>query len=80
MIIGETEKGVKVSAQTGMGVVMAKYDADLNYIGIDTSPIRWIVTDVKRIGRMERNMAEGQECDVRFMLKTQVSIRSPLLT
>ena len=69
---GDKAEGVKVVAQTGTGVVTARYDADLNFIGIETAPIRWIVSDVKRKCDCHSDEVEGRESDIRFMLKTQV--------
>ena len=64
--------GVKVVAQTGTGVVTARYDAKLNFIGVETAPLRWIVSDVKRQCICHKDEVEGRETDIRFMLKTQV--------
>ena len=69
----DEEKGIKVMAQTGTGVVTARYDADLNFIGVETAPIRWIVSDVKRQCICHSDEVEGHESDIRFMLKTQVT-------
>ena len=69
----EQEEGVKVVAQTGSAVCTARYNKDLEFIGIETSPIRWIVSDIKRLCRVKGDDAEGCECDVRLMLKTQVT-------
>ena len=74
---GDKEEGVKVVAQTGTGVVTARYDADLKFVGIETAPIRWIVSDVKRQCVCHHDEVEGRESDIRFMLKTQVCYLHP---
>jgi len=74
-LAGSDDKGVKIVAQTGTGAVTVRYDHMLGMKGIETSPIRWIVSDIKRAPRSDDvDVIDGNECDIRFMLKTQVSL------
>lgn len=64
---------MKVVAQTGTDVVTVRYNTKLDQLlGIETAPFRWVVTDVKRQCRLGADMVEGHECDIRWIVKTQV--------
>lgn len=69
----KAESGAKMVVEQASGSVTARYKGkdDLTFVGLETSPFRWVVSDIKRhCNTMESNV-EGDECDIRFLMKTQ---------
>eukprot|EP00210_Caulerpa_lentillifera_P002746 g2625.t1 len=69
----KAEKGVKMYVEQNFGTVTARYTGkEMKYAGLETSPFRWVVSDIKRHCKSSGVNAEGDECDIRFLMKTQV--------
>lgn len=79
----QTEKGVKLICNGGaQGNFIVEYDADLKLKHVENPSVSWAISDIKRQANGIQETSEsankdsldydGAECDIRFMLKTQV--------
>lgn len=71
----EPEFGVKMGYNSGSQNFAAIYDRDLQFKHVEIPPIRWVVSDVRRTKGQIKDKTDynnSNECDIRFMFKTQV--------
>lgn len=68
-----TEKCVKLVCCLGMSTnITATYNSELSLLDVDNPPVSWIISDIKRYQDRSKIGLDESECDIRFMLKTQV--------